>query len=400
MTKCIIVGVTGGIAAYKTCQLVSNLRKKDFEVHVIMTKNATEFVAPLTFEVLSGNRVSVDTFDRNFEYNVNHISLAKKADCFVIAPATANVIAKIANGLADDMLTTTFLAAPCKKVICPAMNTGMLNNPVTIDNINKCRMLGFDVLESDTGFLACGDQGKGRLIENDIIELAIEKNLVFNPILLNKNILISAGPTQEALDPVRFISNHSSGKMGYALAKIAMYLGANVTLVAGPTSLNDLPWVTTLHVVNAKEMAEVIKERAESQDIIIMAAAVADFTIANPSLQKIKKNTADTTITLEPTEDILSYLGNHKGENQILCGFAMETENLIKNATKKCIEKNCDFIIANNLTTKGAGFKNDTNQVTIISKNEIESLELMSKDEVALRILKRIIKENADAINN
>lgn len=400
MTKCIIVGVTGGIAAYKTCQLVSNLRKKDFEVHVIMTKNATEFVAPLTFEVLSGNRVSVDTFDRNFEYNVNHIALAKKADCFVIAPATANVIAKIANGLADDMLTTTFLAAPCKKVICPAMNTGMLNNPVTIDNINKCRMLGFDVLESDTGFLACGDQGKGRLIENDIIELAIEKNLVFNPILLNKNILISAGPTQEALDPVRFISNHSSGKMGYALAKIAMYLGANVTLVAGPTNLNDLPWVTTLHVVNAKEMAEAIKERAESQDIIIMAAAVADFTISNPSLQKIKKNTADTTITLEPTEDILSYLGNHKVENQILCGFAMETENLIKNATKKCIEKNCDFIIANNLTTKGAGFKNDTNQVTIISKNEIESLELMSKDEVALRILKRIIKENDDAINN
>lgn len=400
MNKCVIVGVTGGIAAYKTCQLVSDLRKKDYEVHVIMTKNATEFVSPLTFEVLSGNRVSVDTFDRDFEYNVQHVSLAKKADCFVIAPATANVIAKIANGLADDMLTTTFLAASCKKIICPAMNTGMYDNPVTIDNINKCKMLGFDVLESGSGYLACGDIGKGRLIENETIELAIEKNLVFNPILLNKNILISAGPTEEAIDPVRFISNHSSGKMGYALAKIAMYLGANVTLVAGPTNLSDLPWITTLHVKNAKEMAQAVKENAEFQDIIIMAAAVADFTIDNPSVQKIKKDNTSTTLILEPTEDILSYLGGHKKEGQILCGFAMETENLVKNATKKCVEKNCDFVIANNLTTKGAGFKTDTNQVTIISKNEVESLELMTKDEVALRILKRIIKENPNAINN
>lgn len=391
MKKCIIVGVSGGIAAFKACQLVSNLKKKDYEIHVIMTKNATEFIAPLTFESLSGNRVSVETFDRNFEYSTQHISLAKKADCFVIVPATANVLAKVAHGLADDMLTTTFLASSCQKIICPAMNTGMLNNPVTQENLRKCIHLGYTIVESDDGYLACGDIGKGKLADIEIIEQAIEKSLE-EPILKGKKILISAGPTQEAIDPVRFITNHSSGKMGYALAKTARNLGAEVTLVAGPTNLDDLPWIDTIHVHSAREMFEAITKDFAHYDCIIKAAAVADYTIKSPSSQKLKKKNDDLQINLDRTDDILAYLGQHKKENQILCGFAMETENLIENAKNKLLRKNCDLVIANSINTEGAGFKTNTNKITIITKNDIKEYDLMSKEECAKIILSECFK--------
>lgn len=399
MKKCIVIGVTGGIAAFKACQLVSNLKKKDYDIHVIMTKNATEFIAPLTFESLSGNRVSIDTFDRNFEYSTQHISLAKKADCFVIVPATANVIAKIVHGLADDMLTTTFLACSCKKIICPAMNTGMLNNPITQANIAKCIDLGYEIIDSDNGYLACGDVGKGKLADIDIIEQAIEKSLE-EPLLQGKKICITAGPSQEAIDPVRFITNHSSGKMGHALAKIARNLGAEVTLIEGPTSLSDLPWINTIHVKSAKDMFDEVTKRAEQFDCIIKAAAVADYTIKNPATQKVKKQEGNLMLSLERTEDILAYLGQHKRENQILCGFAMETENLIENAKNKCIKKNCDLVIANSISTEGTGFKTDTNKITIIRKDSIKEFDLMSKEECARIILEECFKGEKHVTNN
>jgi phosphopantothenoylcysteine decarboxylase / phosphopantothenate---cysteine ligase len=399
MSKCIVVGVTGGIAAFKTCQLVSNLKKKDYDIHVIMTKNATEFVSPLTFETLSGNRVSIDTFDRNFEYNVQHISLAKKADCFVIAPATANVIAKITHGLADDMLTTTFLAASCKKIICPAMNTGMLNNPVTIENINKCKELGYTIIDAESGLLACGDEGKGKLANIDIIEEAIEFAISPKP-LLGQNILVTAGPTQEAIDPVRFITNHSSGKMGYAIAKAARNLGANVTLISGPCNLTPINLITNINITSADDLFIKMKELAMEQDCIIQTAAVADYTIPNPAIQKIKKNNSSLTLDLVKTDDILLYLGQNKQPNQILCGFAMETENLIENGTKKCINKNCDLLIANSLTTIGAGFKTDTNKVTIIRPSETKEIELMSKEKLAYVILEECYRGKINVTNN
>lgn len=394
MKKCIAVGVSGGIAAFKACQLVSNLRKKNLDVHVIMTKNATEFVSPLTFETLSGNRVSIDTFDRNFEYDVHHISLAKKADCFIIVPATANIIAKIVHGLADDMLSTTFLAASCPKIICPAMNTGMLTNPVTAENLKKCKSLGYTVLNSDSGFLACGDVGAGRLIDIHLIEESIEKELITDPFLKGKKVLITAGPTQEKLDPIRFLTNHSSGKMGYALAKVARNLGADVTLISGPVHLPAIPWIKTISVQTAQEMKQAVESYYKDQDILIKVAAVADFTIKNPSQQKIKKEdeTHSFQLELEKTEDILKFLGKNKQKNQLLCGFAMETENLLENAKKKLHSKNCDLLVLNDLNNKEAGFGVNTNQITLITKNSEETFPVLPKEEVALLILKHCAK--------
>lgn len=399
MRKCVVIGVTGGIAAFKACQLVSNLKKKNYEIHVIMTKNATEFVAPLTFESLSGNRVSVDTFDRNFEYNVQHISLAKKADAFVIAPATANVIAKIVHGIADDMLSTTFLAASCKKIICPAMNTGMLNNPVTVENIEKCKQLGYMIVDAESGMLACGDEGKGKLADVSIIEDAIEYSLYPKP-LQGKKVLVTAGPTQEAIDPVRYITNHSSGKMGYAIAKAARNLGADVLLITGETNLTPCPMIQTIEIKTAKEMFDEVTRYSKDQDCIIKTAAVADYTVIDPATNKIKKKDNTLTIELTKTDDILAYLGQNKKAGQILCGFAMETENLIVNAKEKCIKKNCDLLVANNLSVDGAGFKTNTNVVTIIRPNEIKELELMSKEKLAYQILKECFRGEIDVIND
>ncbi|MFV0379589.1 MAG: bifunctional phosphopantothenoylcysteine decarboxylase/phosphopantothenate--cysteine ligase CoaBC [Anaerorhabdus sp.] len=389
MSKTIIIGVTGGIAAFKTCQLVSNLKKKGYDIHVIMTKNATNLIHPNTFEVLSGNRVSVDTFDRNFQYDVEHISLAKKADVFVVAPATANSIAKFTHGLADDMLSTTFLASKCKKIICPAMNTGMLENQVTQENLKKCQELGYIVVNSENGFLACGDEGQGRLADISIIEYNIEKALISEKFLHGKKILVTAGPTQEAIDPVRFITNHSSGKMGYAIAKMAALFGAEVTLVSGPVSIEKPVDVNIINVISAQDMYEEVKKNYFDQDIIIKCAAVADFTSLYIRNQKIKKSDQLSSIDLKSTVDILKYLGNYKNENQILCGFAMETENAIDNARSKLYDKNCDCIILNNLTDADAGFKKDTNKITYISKKEEIEYPTQTKEECAIEILKK-----------
>lgn len=391
MKKTIVIGVTGGIAAFKVAQLVSNLKKKGYEIHVIMTESATKFVHPITFETLSNNRVSIDTFDRNFQYDVEHISLAKKADLFVVAPATANVIGKIANGIADDMLTTTIMACTCPKIICPAMNTNMLNNPITQDNINKLKGYGYHFVDSGDGFLACGDVGSGRLANLDIIEDEIEIVLSKKP-LLNKKILISAGPTIEAIDPVRYITNHSSGKMGYSLAIAARNLGADVTLVSGKTSLKKPHKVNVIDIVSADDMFKEITSISEKFDVIIMSAAVADYRPKNVSDSKIKKSLS-MSIELERTKDILEHLGKNKKENQVLIGFAMETEDLIENAKVKLEKKNADYIIANNLNEKGAGFKVDTNKVTIISKNENKEIDLMDKSDLAYLILDYCLKE-------
>jgi phosphopantothenoylcysteine decarboxylase/phosphopantothenate--cysteine ligase len=391
MKKTIVIGVTGGIAAFKVAQLVSNLKKKGYEIHVIMTESATKFVHPITFETLSNNRVSIDTFDRNFQYDVEHISLAKKADLFVVAPATANVIGKIANGIADDMLTTTIMACTCPKIICPAMNTNMLNNPITQDNINKLKGYGYHFVDSGDGFLACGDVGSGRLANLDIIEDEIEIVLSKKP-LLNKKILISAGPTIEAIDPVRYITNHSSGKMGYSLAIAARNLGADVTLVSGKTSLKKPHKVNVIDIVSADDMFKEITSISEKFDVIIMSAAVADYRPKNVSDSKIKKSLS-MSIELERTKDILEHLGKNKKGNQVLIGFAMETEDLIENAKVKLEKKNADYIIANNLNEKGAGFKVDTNKVTIISKNENKEIDLMDKSDLAYLILDYCLKE-------
>lgn len=385
----IIVGVTGGIAAFKAAQLVSDLKKMGHNIDVIMSKNAAEFIAPLTFETLSHNKVSTDTFDRNFQYDVHHISLAKKADVFVIAPATANVIAKIANGIADDMLTTTFLASTCPKIICPAMNTNMLNNPITQANINKCKEYGISVVNSENGLLACGDIGDGKLADLEIIKDEIEIALNKKP-LLGKNVLITAGPTVEEIDPVRFISNHSTGKMGYSLAKACVNLGANVTLISGRTSLKPVYKTNFISVISADDMYTAVMNEKDKNDIIIMASAVADYTVKEKAANKIKK-TGDISLDLVRTKDILKGLGESKKDNQILIGFAMETENLIQNAKEKLIRKKCDYIIANSLSEKGAGFGVDTNIVTIMSKDKTVKLEIMSKLEVSYEIINKCI---------
>lgn len=389
--KTVVLGITGGIAAYKMVDLASKLSKNNCEVHTIMTESATKFITPLTFETLTGNRCIVDTFDRSFEWNVKHISLAQKADLILIAPATANFIAKMANGIADDMLSTLCLAATCEKVVSPSMNTNMYSNPITQKNIQTLKDFKIDIIEPDSGFLACGDIGKGRLPHIDVFYDYILSKLAFKKDLKDLNILITAGPTQERIDPVRFITNHSSGKMGYELALNASLRGANVTLISGPTNLKIPYGVNFIPIKSSKEMFEQVKKHYKNNEIIIKSAAVSDYTPLNFSKQKIKKNDDEIDLKLVKTKDILKYLGDKKLDNQVLCGFAMETQDLIENASKKLNNKNLDVIIANNLNDKGAGFKVDTNLATILFKDgKILNLPLLEKSRLA-----KIILDNA-----
>lgn len=390
--KCVIVGVTGGIAAYKACALVSSLKKKGHDVHVLMSEGAEQFVTPLTFQTLSANRVVRDIFTLDGEVEVHHISLAERADAFVVAPASADFIAKAANGIADDMLTTTFLAATCPKLVVPAMNVHMLENPATQRNIQQLKEDGILVMESATGYLACGDTGKGRMPEAVEIEDALLAVMESDKFLDGKKVLVSAGATKEAIDPVRYITNHSSGKMGYALARAARNAGAEVTLVAGDTSLSDPFDVNTMHVQSAEDMYEAIVSRSDEMDVIIMAAAVADYTPKEIAAEKIKKSDGNLSIDLKRTDDILLSLGKKKKPGQVLIGFAMETENLLENATKKLQAKNADYIIANSLREKGAGFGGDTNIVTILSRDGEKNLGLLSKEETAEMILMNCLK--------
>lgn len=389
--KTVVLGISGGIAAFKAAQLTSNLIKKDMDVEVIMTKNATEFIAPLTFESLTKHNVMVSTFDRVADRSVKHIAIAKRADVFAIVPASANVIAKIVHGLADDMLTTTFLAASCPKIICPAMNTAMYENPITQRNIGLLKEYGMEVVEPESGFLACGDVGSGKLADLNQIEDAILMACIKTKILSNKNVIISAGPTQEKLDPVRFLSNHSTGKMGIALAWCAKALGAEVTLIHGPIKERIPYGVNAIATPTAQSMLEAFQNQYETADVIIKAAAVGDYRPQNPSSEKIKKHEDSLSLTLQKNPDILAWLGEHKRENQVLCGFAMETEQMLENATAKRKAKNCDLLVANNLKQVGAGFANDTNIVTILSDSEPIELPCMSKRNVALRIWEEII---------
>ena len=391
--KCIIVGITGGIAVYKICYLVSSLKKQGYDVHVLMSKEAQEFVTPLTFQTLSNNKVITDMFTIDYTPDVHHISLAKKADLFVIAPATANVIAKVANGIADDMLTTTFLASNCKKLIVPAMNTQMLMNPVTQDNIQKCKNYGMHIFESNSGYLACGDVGKGRLPEPDEIEDKIKEVMEDDKFLAGKHILVTAGPTSEAIDPVRMITNHSTGKMGYALARAARNMGAHVTLVSGTKQIEDIRDVEMVHVTSAKDMAEAVLSRQNDMDCMILAAAVADYTPVSVADNKIHKSEGEMSIPLKRTQDILKTLGENKKDGQVLIGFSMETENMVERTKEKLVKKNCDYIVANNLKEKGAGFGTDTNIVTLISKEYEKEFGILSKYDTAVKILKTCLKE-------
>lgn len=391
--KHIILGVTGSIAAYKAASLASMLKKQKATVTVIMTKNATNFINPITFEELTGNKCLVDTFDRNFQHNIEHISLARSADVFLIAPASANVIAKAAHGLADDMLTTTFLACECPKIIAPAMNTRMYLNPITQDNIRLLKQYNIEVIEPAKGYLACGDVGAGKMPEPELLFEYLVKALTPKD-MTGKKVLVTAGPTIEKIDPVRYISNHSTGKMGYAIARAAMLRGAKVTLVTGKTNLIPPIQVDTVNVTSAAEMAAAVKERADKQDIIIKAAAVADYRPAFTSDEKIKKKDDEMSIALERTEDILGFLGSHKKDGQFLCGFSMETENMEQNSREKLKKKNLDLIVANNLKQAGAGFGTDTNIVTLLSETDTIQLPIMSKEEVADRLLTYIMKQS------
>lgn len=385
--KTVVIGITGSIAAYKMADVASALTKKGCNVNVIMTKNATNFINPITFEELTKNKCLVETFDRNFQYNVAHIALAEKADVFLVAPATANVIGKIAGGIADDMLTTTIMAAKCPKLIAPAMNTNMYENPIVQDNLEKITYYGYEIIEPDSGRLACGTSGKGRLPSSDVLISYVEKALYDKKDLKGKRVLVTAGPTQEAVDPVRFITNHSSGKMGYAVAKAAMLRGADVTLISGKVSIPPVPFVKMIDIVSARDMFEAVRAEYDKCDIIIKAAAVADFRPSSIADNKIKKSSGVSEIRLEPTDDILKYLGENKKYKQILCGFSMETENMVENSLRKLKSKNLDMIVCNNLNEKGAGFQGDTNRVTIISQAETLELDLMSKAQTAHKIL-------------
>lgn len=391
--KCIVVGVTAGIAAYKICQLVSSLKKQGNEVHVIMTKEAEKFVTPLTFQTLSSQKVITDMFTVDYTPDVHHISLAKKADLFVVAPATANIIAKIAHGIADDMLTTTFLASTCPKMIVPAMNTNMLNNPITQDNIATCQKYGMHIMCSGAGYLACGDVGAGRLPESEEIEDAIASLVETDRYLQGRHVVITAGATQEEIDPVRYITNHSTGKMGYALAKEARNAGAKVTLISGKTNLPQPYGVDVVNVISAADMRECVIDNFEKADVVIMSAAVADYTPIEKADHKIKKAEGDLSIALKRTQDILLTIGKKKREDQIVIGFAMETENLLENAAKKLQEKNANYIIANSIREPGAGFGVDTNIVKIISPTSVEDLGLLSKDDTAKEILRHCLKK-------
>ncbi|MEG0313668.1 MAG: bifunctional phosphopantothenoylcysteine decarboxylase/phosphopantothenate--cysteine ligase CoaBC [Erysipelotrichaceae bacterium] len=392
MKKCIILGVSGGIAAYKSIQLTSNLIKKNYDVEVIMTNNACEFVKPLSFEALTNNSVFVDTFEKVTNRSTQHISLATKGSIFVVAPASANVIAKLANGIADDMLTTTFLAYDGPKLIVPAMNTNMYNNPITQRNINILKEYGIEVMDADNGYLACGTSGIGRMPDVNKIEEMIEYNLCEEKMLKDLNILISAGPTREPIDPIRYITNHSTGKMGYAIAKAAIAYGANVTLVTGPTELDKPALANIINISTANEMAKAIEENSYKSDIIIMAAAVSDYRASEVAPNKIKKHSDELVVNFTKNKDILLELGTNKTNEQVICGFAMETENLIDNATSKCLAKHADMIVANNLFTQGAGFATDTNVVTLITPKSSEQLEIMSKDELAKLILNKLFE--------
>lgn len=384
--KHIILGVTGSIAAYKIASLASMLVKQKADVTVIMTKNAANFINPITFETLTGNKCLVDTFDRNFEFQVEHVSLAKQADVFLVAPASANVIAKAAHGIADDMLTTTLLACTCPKIFAPAMNTGMYQNAVVQDNLKTLAYYGMEVITPASGYLACGDTGEGKMPEPEVLYEYIVKALTPKD-MEGKKVLVTAGPTQEKLDPVRYISNHSTGKMGYAIARAAMMRGAEVTLVSGKVNLQPPMNVRVVPVVSAADMAQAVKERASEQDVIIKAAAVADYRPSVTADEKLKKKDDELSIALERTEDILAYLGAHRRERQFLCGFSMETENMVENSRAKLEKKNIDMIVANNLKQEGAGFGTDTNIVTLLTKDETVELPMMSKEEVADKLL-------------
>lgn len=388
--KTVILGVTGSIAAYKMANVASMLVKMECDVHVILTKNAAQFITPVTFETLTGNKCMVDTFDRNFQFHVAHVSLAKKADLMIIAPATADVIGKLAGGIADDMLTTTALACRCPILVAPAMNTAMYENAIVQNNMEKLRRFDFTVIPAATGMLACRDTGAGKMPEPETLLQWILREAACEKDFAGKRVLITAGPTQEAMDPVRYMTNHSSGKMGYALARAAMLRGAEVTLVTGPVSIAPPPFVKVVKITSAKEMFDAVTAVSETQDIIIKAAAVADYRPAQVSENKVKKEGNGLTLFLERTQDILQYLGDHKKQGQFLCGFSMETENMIGNSRAKLAKKHLDMIVANNLKQAGAGFAGDTNIVTLITQEEEIPLELMRKEEVAFRILDNI----------
>ena len=389
--KTVLLGVTGSIAAYKIAYLASALKKRRADVHVLMTKNATNFINPITFETLTANKCLVDTFDRNFQFQVEHVSIAKKADVVMIAPASANVIGKLAHGIADDMLTTTIMACKCKKFISPAMNTNMFENPVVQDNLKILEHYGYEVIAPASGYLACGDTGAGKMPEPETLLAYIEREAACEKDLKGKKILVTAGPTQESIDPVRYITNHSSGKMGYAIAKAAMLRGADVTLVSGRTAIEPPMFVKVVPVVTAKDMYEAVTSVSDEQDIIIKAAAVADYRPAKVSDEKVKKSDGQMSIELERTDDILKFLGEHKRDGQFLCGFSMETQNVIGNSRAKLTKKNLDMVAANNVKVEGAGFQGDTNVLTLITQDEEVSLPLMSKEDAALKILDKIL---------
>lgn len=389
--KTILLGVTGSIAAYKIAILASSLKKLGADVHVLMTENATNFINPITFESLTGNKCLVDTFDRNFQFQVEHVSIAKRADAVMIAPASANVIGKIAHGIADDMLTTTVMACKCHVMISPAMNTNMYTNPIVQDNIKSLRKYGYEIIEPASGYLACGDTGAGKMPEPETLLSYIIRECAMEKDMKGLKVLVTAGPTQEAIDPVRYITNHSSGKMGYALAKMAMLRGADVTLVSGQVAIAPPPFVKVVSIKSAKEMFDAVISVSDKQDVIIKAAAVADYRPKEIGDEKMKKKDDQMSIELERTDDILKYLGEHKVPGQFLCGFSMETQNMISNSRVKLEKKNLDMIAANNLKVAGAGFKGDTNVITLITQDEEVSLDLMSKEEAAGKILDKIL---------
>lgn len=389
--KHIVLAVTGSIAAYKIANLASMLKKLNADVTVMMTKNATNFINPITFETLTSNKCLVDTFDRNFQYKVEHVSLAKSADVVLIAPASANVIGKIANGIADDMLTTTVMACKCKKIVAPAMNTNMYENPIVQDNMKKLQHYGYKVITPDTGYLACGDVGAGKMPSEQVLLEYILREAAQEKDMLGKKVLVTAGPTMEKLDPVRYITNHSTGKMGYAIAKHCMQRGAEVTLITGKTDTPKPPFVKIVEIVSAQDMFEAVKSCFKEQDIIIKAAAVADYRPVNISDEKVKKKDGDLSIPLERTVDILQYLGDNRREGQFLCGFSMETQNMLENSRAKLEKKHVDMIVANNLKQAGAGFGTDTNIVTLITKDEVKELPIMTKEEVAKQLMDVIL---------
>ena len=393
--KCVVLGVTGSIAAYKIANLASMLVKLHADVHVIMTQNATNFINPITFETLTSHKCLVDTFDRNFNYNVEHVALAKKADVVMIAPASANVIGKLACGIADDMLTTTVLACKCKKIIAPAMNTNMFENPIVQDNLERLKRFGMEVIEPAVGYLACGDTGAGKMPEEKVLLDYILREIRYEKDMVGVKVLVTAGATREAMDPVRFITNHSSGKMGCAIARCAMERGAEVTLVAASVSVELPSFMKIIRVVSAQDMYEAVREHYAEQDIVIKVAAVADYTPMTTAEEKIKKQDGGFNLELKKTTDILKFLGENRKEGQFLCGFSMETENMIENSQAKLVKKNVDMIVANNLKTEGAGFGTDTNCVTLITKDEVTELAKMSKDEVAGELLKVIQEKRA-----